>query len=98
MARVALPGDWAGVLTRERGPLRTYQWLWLLLCTAGALIVAAPRILSQPVIFTSSAAASFNLSRYGGLYKDGQPNAEQFVPVQNIAIELLKFQADGERL
>jgi lipopolysaccharide transport system permease protein len=98
MARVALPGDWAGALTRQRGPLRTYQWLWLLLCTAGALIVAAPRILSQPVIFTSSAAASFNLSRYGGLYKDGQPNAEQFVPVQNIAIELLKFQADGERL
>ena len=54
MARVAIPGGWAGALTRQRGPLRMYQWLWLLLCTAGALVVAAPRILSQPVIYTST--------------------------------------------
>jgi len=41
MARIALPGDWTGALARQRGPLRTYQWLWLVLCTASALVVAA---------------------------------------------------------
>jgi lipopolysaccharide transport system permease protein len=96
MARVALPSEWAGALTRQHGPLRAYQWLWLILCTVGALVVAAPRILSQPVSYTSTATASISLSRYGGLYRDGQPNSEQFLPVQNIAIELLKFRADGE--
>jgi lipopolysaccharide transport system permease protein len=96
MARVAIPGGWAGALTRQRGPLRMYQWLWLLLCTAGALVVAAPRILSQPVIYTSTATASISLARYAGLYRNGQPNPEQLQPVENIAVELLKFRADGE--
>ena len=98
MARVALPSEWAGALTRQHGPLRTYQWLWLIVCTIGALVVAAPRILSQPVIYTSTAVTKIDLARYGGLYRDGQPNGEQFAPVQNIAVELLKFRADGVAL
>src|SRR6266545_1807890 len=98
MAHVTLPTGWAGALTRQHGPLRTYQWLWLVLCTVGALVVAAPRILSQPVIYTSTATTNISLTRYGGLYRDGQPNSEQFSPVQNIAIELLKFRTNGETL
>ncbi|HEX9372470.1 MAG TPA: ABC transporter permease [Roseiflexaceae bacterium] len=96
MARVAVPGRWAGALVRQRGPLRVYQWLWLVLCTAGALVVAAPRILSQPVIFTSTAAVTFDTARYGGLYTAGQPNGE-FKAIHNIAVELLKYSRDGEQ-
>ena len=76
MARLAVPSGWAGALIRQRGPLRTYQWLWLLLCATGALIAAAPRILSQPVVYTSTAAATFDARRYGGLFTGGQPNGE----------------------
>ena len=60
MARLAIPSNWAGALVRQRGPLRTYQWLWLLLCAVGALLAAAPRILSQPVIYTSTATTTFD--------------------------------------
>ncbi len=96
MARLALPASWAGALTRQRGPLRTYQWLWLLLCTLGALVVAAPRILSQPLIYTSSAAITFDTARYGSLYRDGEPTAD-YLAVQEIAISLLRFRQDGEQ-
>ncbi len=96
MARLALPASWAGALTRQRGPLRTYQWLWLLLCTLGALVVAAPRILSRPLIYTSSAAITFDPARYGSLYRDGKPTAD-YLAVQEIAISLLRFRQDGEQ-
>ena len=39
MARLAIPSNWAGALVRQRGPLRTYQWLWLLLCAATVAFV-----------------------------------------------------------
>jgi lipopolysaccharide transport system permease protein len=89
MARVALPAGWAGALTRQRGPLRTYQWLWLLLCTAGALVVAAPRILSQPVIYISGATVRIDVAQhYAHLYSDEK---RDFQDAQNIAIELLQL-------
>src|SRR5437870_1919973 len=97
MARVALPSGWAGALTRQRGPLRTYQWLWLLLCTLGALAAAAPRILSQPVIYAGAAAVSFDARRYGSLYSAGRPT-DDYLAVQGIAINLLRFRQDGEAL
>jgi homopolymeric O-antigen transport system permease protein len=95
MARLAMPAGWAGALTRQRGPLRTYQWLWLLLCMLGALVVAAPRILSQPLIYTATATVTFDTARYGGLYRDGQPTPD-YLAIQDIAINLLRFRQDGE--
>ena len=95
MARLAIPNKWAGALVRQRGPLRTYQWLWLLLCATGALIAAAPRILSQPVVYTSTAAITFDPRRYGGLLTQGRINGE-YQAVERIAIELLQASQDGE--
>jgi lipopolysaccharide transport system permease protein len=97
MARIAIPSSWAGALVRQRGPLRTYQWLWLLLCATGALLVAAPRILSQPVIYTSTAAITFDTRRYGGLLTQGQINGE-YQAVERIAIELLQASQDDQTL
>src|SRR5262245_23919521 len=89
MARLALPNGWAGALTRQRGPLRTYQWLWLLLCTTGALVVAAPRILSQPVLYTSTATVQLDVGRhYARLFADDR---RDFQDVRAIAVELLKL-------
>jgi lipopolysaccharide transport system permease protein len=70
--------------------LRVYQWLWLLLCIVGALLVAAPRILSQPVIYTSSAAMAFDgATRYRELYSNGQPDAD-YHAIEIQTIDLLK--------
>jgi lipopolysaccharide transport system permease protein len=89
MARLALPNGWAGALTRQHGPLRTYQWLWLLLCTTGALVVAAPRILSQPVIYTGAAAARVDVARhYTRLYAD---DMRDFQDARAIAVALLRL-------
>src|SRR5437870_3774249 len=90
MARVALPAGWAGALVRQRGPLLIYQWLWLLLCMAGALAAAAPRILSQPVIYVSRTTVKLDVAkRYRELYTDGKPDSD-FFAAKEIAIELLK--------
>lgn len=48
--------------------LRLYQWLWIVLCVVGGLVVVAPRILSRPVIYQTQAVVSFAMDRYGGLY------------------------------
>jgi lipopolysaccharide transport system permease protein len=53
--------------------LRLYQWLWVLLCVVGALAVAAPRVLSQPVVFFADAQTRFDTRRYGGLYGEVAP-------------------------
>jgi lipopolysaccharide transport system permease protein len=95
MARLAIPSKWAGALVRQRGPLRTYQWLWLLLCAASALLVAAPRILSQPVIYSTTAAITFDTQRYGGLLTQGQVNGE-YQAIERIAIELLRASQDNQ--
>lgn len=74
MARIALPPAWAGALARQRGPLLLYQWLWLLLCTAGGLAVAAPRLLSQPLVYHAAAETRFDTAQYPSMYDaQGQP-------------------------
>jgi lipopolysaccharide transport system permease protein len=94
MARVAVPARWVGALARQRGPLRTYQWLWLLCCTLGALAVAAPRILSRPVIYTSRAAVATDAARHRELFNGG-PNDPDFAAVREIAVNLLRQQRDA---
>ncbi|RRR72205.1 MAG: ABC transporter permease [Candidatus Viridilinea halotolerans] len=54
--------------------LRLYHWLWLMLCISGALLVATPRILAQPVIYYAAAATRFDLERYGAIYEPVAPN------------------------
>jgi len=76
--RAAGIGRWRAIgaaLGRQRAGLRLYQWLWLLLCAAGALLVAAPRVLSQPVVFFAAAEARFDTGRYGGLYNEAWAGA-----------------------
>lgn len=70
------PGRWqtiAGALAAQRGILRLYQWLWMLLCVVGALAVAAPRVLSQPIIYYTAAETRFALDRYGAIYNPVAP-------------------------
>jgi len=95
MARVALPTSWVGMLTRQRGPLRMYQWLWLLLCTIGGLTVAAPRILSQPIVYSSTAAVQIDTNMPGRseLFNQGVADSD-FIAVRDIAVELLRFKRD----
>jgi lipopolysaccharide transport system permease protein len=101
MARLAIPSGWAGALVRQRGPLRTYQWLWLLLCAAGALIAAAPRILSQPVVYTSAAVVQLDIrpsvGHYRELYTNGQPDTD-FDAVREMAVALLKARPEYQSL
>jgi lipopolysaccharide transport system permease protein len=72
MARIALPSRWFVLLARRRGPLRMYQWIWLVACVAGALAVAAPRILSQPLFYSATAGVQIDAERrYRELYTAG---------------------------
>ncbi|MFV9505928.1 MAG: ABC transporter permease [Oscillochloridaceae bacterium umkhey_bin13] len=54
--------------------LRLYQWLWIMLCVVGAIAVAAPRVLAQPVIYYAVAETRFDLARYGAIYQPVAPN------------------------
>jgi lipopolysaccharide transport system permease protein len=65
---------WGQVLTWQQAGLRLYQWLWLVLCAVAALAVITPRVLSQPVVYQTSAEVAFDLQRYSGLY-DAEGNA-----------------------
>lgn len=67
---------WAESLAAQRAGLCIYQWVWIIICVVGALIFGAPRVLSQPVIYSTSAEVRFDMSRYGGLYVNGQPGAD----------------------
>ncbi len=62
------PAPWLVTLGNQRAGLRLYQWLWLLLCVLGALAVVAPRVLSQPTVYQSTATVQFEAARYTGLY------------------------------
>ncbi len=64
---------WLDILGTQRAGLCLYQWLWIVLCVVGALVVAAPRVLSRPVEYHAVAETHFDTSRYGGLYTDGNP-------------------------
>lgn len=87
---------WIGILKAQRAGLRLYQWLWLLLCVAGALAVAAPRILSQPVIYTTNATVLFDTSRYSGFYVDGEPDHHLHIALKD-ATEVLRQHALAQR-
>jgi lipopolysaccharide transport system permease protein len=78
MARIALPPTWIGVLSRQRGPLRLYQWLWLALCLAGGVVVAAPRIVSQPLVYHATAETRFDVAQYPSLYDASGAPAQDF--------------------
>jgi lipopolysaccharide transport system permease protein len=56
---------------RMLGPLRVGEWLWLMGCIVGALLIAAPRVLSQPVRYEASAQVALSTSRYAELFADG---------------------------
>ncbi len=83
MARVALPPAWVGALARQRGPLRLYQWIWLVLCTAGGLVVAGPRIVSQPVVYHAVAETRFDTAQYPSMYADGAPARDFWIAVDD---------------
>ena len=102
MARVALPSAVATQLLRQRGPLRAYQWLWLVLCVAGALAAAAPRILLRPVIFDTAAAATVDPARSYAYLVTTPPDAAnypsargEFDAVAKIALSLLQVKDSG---
>jgi lipopolysaccharide transport system permease protein len=56
---------------RPFGPLRAGEWLWLMGCVVGALLIAAPRVLSQPVRYEASAQVALSTSRYAELFAGG---------------------------
>jgi lipopolysaccharide transport system permease protein len=90
LAPFALSTSLFTALARRRGPLRVYQWLWLVCCVVGALAIAAPRILSQPLIYTASAAVQLEAAqRYRELYTNGVPDGD-YQAVQFQAIAILK--------
>ena len=85
-----LPATWFVALTRQSGPLRIYQWLWLLLCMLVALAIAAPRILSQAIIYTSSAQVQIDSDkRYRELYTAGVPDND-YLLIDNQTLAFLK--------
>ena len=88
---------WLDVLAAQRAGLRLYQWLWIVLCIIGALVVVAPRVLSQPVIYQTHAAVHFDPTRYGGLYTgEGEPGHD-FTIALNDATNTLQQRAMEQR-
>ncbi len=77
--------------------LRLYHWLWVLLCVAGALAVAAPRVLSQPVIYYATAQTQFDTGRYGGLYDTLAPKRIGLDVAMDDALEALRQDALARR-
>ncbi len=73
--------------------LRLYQWLWVLLCVAGALVAAAPRVLSQPVVFYADATTRFDTGRYGGIYDEVGPGVTGLQVAIGDANEVLRQRA-----
>lgn len=77
-------------LGQARAGLRIYHWIWLVLCLGGALLVAAPRLLTRPVIYTTEALVQIDVTtRYRELYQNGKPDAD-FAAVEYLALELLR--------
>ncbi len=62
-----------GLLNRPLFGLRLYQWLWMLLALLGALIVAVPRVISQPIVYFGLGETRFDPARYGGIYSEVTP-------------------------
>ena len=97
MARIAVPANITRELARRRGPLQTYQWLWIVLCVVGALAVAAPRIVTQPALYYSYAETRFDVSLYGGFYDtEGQPTRDFVIAKEDATSALTQhFQSLG---
>lgn len=84
--------NWLAALLRFYAGLNRYQWLWIALCIVGAIIVVAPRILSQPVIYQAAARVHFDTSLYGELYLDraeGTPGPDFHVAFEDAATRAL---------
>ncbi|NNJ09624.1 ABC transporter permease [Chloroflexales bacterium ZM16-3] len=77
--------------------MRIWHWLWVLLCVAGALAVAAPRVLSQPVIYYAAAQTQFDVARYGGLYSPVAPGRTGMDVAMGDALEVLRQDALARR-
>jgi lipopolysaccharide transport system permease protein len=73
-----------------------YQWLWIALCVASGLLVAAPRVLSQPVVYHAMAETRFDVGRYGGLYTAGAPNGDFAIALHDTT-EALKLRLNAGR-
>lgn len=82
---------WMNVLVAHHAGLRLYQWLWIVLCVVSGLIVVAPRVLSQPVIYQTTAETHFDVSRYAGLYQNGELGTDFHIAI-NDATEALRQQ------
>ncbi len=87
---------WSAVgaaLTARRGALALYQWLWLILCIAGALSVAVPPILARPILYYADATVQFDLTRYGPIYQPVAPNLTGIDIAMTDATEALRLDA-----
>lgn len=72
------------LLGHRSGPLRVYQWLWLLTCTLGALAVVVPRVVAQPIVFHTTAQTRFDARQYAGLYNtDGTPSRDFAIAIDD---------------
>ena len=72
-------------------------WLWVLLCVAGALAVAAPRLLSQPLVYYATAETQFDMGRYGGIYNPVTPGRTGLDVAVADALETLRQDALARR-
>jgi lipopolysaccharide transport system permease protein len=85
------------LLGTRYGALRLYQWLWLLFCLLAALAAAAPRVLSQPIIYLASGEMRFDTQRYGGIYNPVGPNVTGLQVAIGDANEVLRQNALARR-
>ena len=81
------------LLNRPLLGLRLYHWVWVRLCVLGALAAAAPRVLSQPVIYFANAQTRFDTGRYGGIYAPVSPSATGLSVAIGDAAEVLRQRA-----
>lgn len=68
--------------TRRIGPLRIGEWLWLMGSMLGMLLIAAPRVLSQPLRYEASAQVTLSTARYAELFADGPDDPDLAAVVQ----------------
>ncbi|MBC8161541.1 MAG: ABC transporter permease [Roseiflexaceae bacterium] len=106
MARLVFPATLATQLLKQRGRLRAYQWLWLLLCVAGTLVAAAPRILLRPLLFDTAAVVQADPARSYTRLITTPPDAPEYPQVRGefdavakIALSLLQVdEQNGQAL